>query len=69
MATKHEERMVEAHIEDAKNYATDRMSDAKNYADETKAKFDVLVADHPLAFVAGAFLGGLLVGKMISDRG
>ncbi len=52
-----DERMLEGRIEDAKNYAS-----------ETKDKFDVLVADHPLAFVVGAFVGGLLVGKMVSDR-
>ncbi len=58
MATKIvEERMIEG-----------RMDDAKNYVTETKDKFDVLVADHPLAFVVGAFAGGLLVGKMLSDR-
>ncbi len=59
MATKSaEERMLEG-----------KLDDAKNYAHETKDKFDVLVADHPLAFVVGAFAGGLLVGKLLSDRG
>lgn len=52
-----DERMIERKIDDAKSYAY-----------ETKDKFDVLVADHPLAFVMGAFVGGLLVGKMLSNR-
>ena len=52
-----DERMIERKIDDAKSYAY-----------ETKDKFDVLVADHPLAFVVGAFVGGLLVGKMLSNR-
>ncbi len=52
-----EERMIEEKIEEA-----------KNYAHQTKDKFDVLVADHPLAFVVGAFLGGLLVGKMLTTN-
>ena len=59
MATKNvDERMIESRIDDAKNYAY-----------ESKDKFDVLVADHPLAFVVGAFVGGLLVGKMLSNKG
>ena len=50
-------RMIEGGVEEAKTYAY-----------QTKDKFDVLVADHPLAFVVGAFVGGLLVGKMMSNR-
>ena len=45
-----------------------KIDDAKSYAYDAKDKFDVLVADHPLAFVMGAFVGGLLVGKMLSNR-
>ncbi len=58
MATKNvEERMVERKIDDAKNYAYMQ-----------KERFDVLVGEHPLAFVGGAFLGGLLLGKMLGNR-
>lgn len=44
------------------------LDNAKVYAFEQKEKFDTVVSEHPLAFVAGAFIGGLLVGKLISDR-
>ncbi len=53
-----EERMIERNVEDA-----------KHYLHETKEKFDHLVADHPLLFVAGAFIGGILIGKMLTEKG
>ncbi len=63
-----EDRMLERKIGEAKEFAGEKIGDARNYAIEQKDKFDVLVGDHPLLFVGGAFIGGMLLGKMISDR-
>lgn len=58
-----EEKIIEG-----KRMIEGKIEDVKNYAYGAKGKFDVLVADHPLAFVVGAFAGGLILGKILSDR-
>jgi len=42
---------------------------AERLAVEKKEKFEELVKEHPLAFVLGAFVGGVVVGALISKRG
>ncbi|HII38955.1 TPA: hypothetical protein HA318_03040 [Candidatus Micrarchaeota archaeon] len=63
-----EERLMEGKVDDARRYADEKIGDARKYAYEAKDKFDGLVSEHPLAFVVGAFVGGLLLGKVLSDR-
>lgn len=42
---------------------------AERFAAQKREKFEEMVKEHPLAFVLGAFIGGVVVGAMISKRG
>ncbi|MDP2666614.1 MAG: hypothetical protein Q8P05_03890 [Candidatus Diapherotrites archaeon] len=42
---------------------------AKEYAREQDMRFKSAVGAHPYAFVAGAFVGGMLVGALMSKKG
>ncbi|VVC71813.1 Uncharacterised protein [uncultured archaeon] len=42
---------------------------AEKFAVAKKEKFEEMVKEHPLAFVMGAFVGGIVVGALISKRG
>ncbi len=42
---------------------------AEKYVEMGKQDFESKVKDHPTAFVLGAFVGGLILGALLSKRG
>ena len=46
--------------------ARQKMESAKASVDETKQQYEQAVADNPFQWVAGAFVAGLLMGKILS---
>jgi len=42
---------------------------AERMAMMKKEKFEEMVRERPLAFVMGAFVGGIIIGALISKRG
>lgn len=46
--------------------AEDGVNNAKNYLSQKNSEFEGMVKDHPKSFVAGAFVGGFIVGTLFS---
>ena len=55
--------------DELKHEAERDLAIARKYAGEGKDKLEAAVKAHPFAFVLGAFVGGVLLGSLISKRG
>jgi len=70
------EEQIRAHAKAAGEDASKAVENAKRYLEmaekfgmKEEKQFEGLVKEHPMAFVLGAFAGGVLVGAMIAKRG
>lgn len=43
--------------------------EAHQYAREKQSQFEEMVSERPFEFVIGAFVGGLLIGALLSKKG
>lgn len=64
MATKQAEKQIENELHKAPDY----VHEAKEYVLEQKHNAEVMIREHPWAFVLGSFAGGVIVGTLLSKR-
>ncbi len=62
---KFKERMAHK-VNDFQEEVHDDVVNAKNYLSQKNSEFEIMVKDHPKSFVAGAFVGGFIVGTLFS---
>ena len=62
------EARMSAKAAELKKEAAKDVEIAERYVESGKHNFEHMVKEHPYAFVMGAFIGGLLVGSILSKR-
>lgn len=62
------ERAVQKRVDAEVKKMKEGLSHAKHIAIEGEEKFEAAVREKPMMYVAGAFVAGLLVGKLLSSR-
>jgi len=53
-------------INKAQRYAQADINKAQKYVYSKNDEFEEMVSDHPKSFVLGAFIGGLVIGALLS---
>ena len=56
-------------VSDIQEEAQRDINKAQKFARKKEDEAEVMIKEHPVAFVLGAFLGGVIVGAMIAKRG
>ncbi len=67
MATKTMEgRILDKEFED---HINSNINEAQKYVQKKQSMVEDAVSEHPFEFVIGAFVGGLLIGTLLSKKG
>ena len=60
------QKEIQGDIRKAQKMAQDDINKAQKYAYGKNDEFEAMVSDHPKSFVLGAFIGGLVIGALLS---
>ena len=63
------EEQINSNMNDAKMRINSNIHGAQEYMQKKQSIIENAVSERPFEFVIGAFLGGLLIGALISKKG
>ncbi|MDP2666621.1 MAG: hypothetical protein Q8P05_03925 [Candidatus Diapherotrites archaeon] len=66
---KHFEEQINSNLDDARKQINANVHGAHTYVKKKQSMVEHAVSERPFEFVIGAFLGGLLIGALISKKG
>lgn len=63
------EEQLNSNISDAQKYVQSNVEGAQKFVQKKQSMIENAVSERPFEFVIGAFIGGLLIGTLISKKG